>query len=177
MNKAKNMEFINHTSNWVNGEILEAIVMSVVGALIILCSLLFWKFGTTPYAKSLIIPLLIVGFIPLVNGIYNYQNNKSRLSGYEQSWQRDEHQFLLSEQKRVKSFDKIFKYTYPFALTMTIGGAILFFIISSPHLKAISLAMMMLGLMAYFIDHFAKERADIYLEQIEEKLKQLYLTN
>lgn len=171
MNKGKNMEFIKYTTNWVNGEIFEATVMSIVGVLIILCSLLFWKFGTTPYAKSLIIPLFVVGLIPLVNGIFSVQNNKSRLSEYEQYWQEDEHQFLLSEQKRVKSFDEIFKYSYPFALIMTIGGALLFFIVSSPNLKAISLAMMMLGLMAYFIDHFAKERADIYLEHIEEKLK------
>lgn len=165
------MEFIKHTTNWVNGEIFEATIMSIMGVLIILCSLLFWKFGTTPYAKSLVIPLLIVGLIPLVNGLFSVQNNKSNLSKYELSWQEDEHQFLLSEQKRVKSFDDIFKYSYPFAIFMTIGGAILFFLIKSPTWKAISLAMMCLGLMAYFIDYFAKERADIYLEHIEEKLK------
>ncbi len=60
MNKAKKMDFIQHTINWVNGEILEATITGVFGALIILCSVLFWKFGTTPYGKSLIIPLLIV---------------------------------------------------------------------------------------------------------------------
>lgn len=150
---------------------LEASIASIVGALIILCSILFWKFGTTPYAKYLVIPLLIVGLIPLVNGVFSIQNNKSRLNVYEQTWQEDEEQFVLSEQKRVQSFDDIFKYSYPFALIMVVGGAVLFFLLKTPNGKAISLAMMCIGLMAYFIDHFAKERANIYLEHIEERLK------
>lgn len=170
MNKAKNMDFIQHTTNWVNGEILEAIITAIFGALIILCSVFFWKFGTTPYGKALIIPLLIVGLIPLVNGIVSVQNNKSRLSIYEQSWKENEQQFILSEQKRVQSFDQIFKFTYPFGLIMIISGAILFFILKTPTGKAISLAMMCLGLMTYFIDHFAKERADMYLEHINSAL-------
>lgn len=53
---------------------------------------------------------------------------------------------------------------------MTIVGALLFFLFASPIWKAISLAMMTLGLMTYFIDHFAKERADIYLRYIDAYL-------
>lgn len=53
---------------------------------------------------------------------------------------------------------------------MIIGGAILFFILKTSTGKAISLTMMCLGLMTYFIDHFAKERADMYLEYINSAL-------
>jgi hypothetical protein len=118
----------------------------------------------------LVIPLLIVGSIPFVNGIASVAMNKNRLPVYEQSWQENRQQFILSEQQRVKGFGDIFKYSYPFAMIMTIGGAMLFFWFKSPNGKAISLAMMIIGLMAYFIDHFASERADIYLEHIEKYL-------
>lgn len=164
------MAFIQHTTNWVNGEILEATIMGVAGGAIMLSGFLFWKYASTPNAKALVIPMLVVGAIPLINGIVSVANNKSRLTVYEQAWQEDKHAFVVAEKARVRSFDDIFKYSYPFAFFMVIGGAGLFFLLKSPTGRAISLAMMTLGLMAYYIDHFAKERADMYMEHIEAYL-------
>lgn len=170
MNQEKNVELIQHTTNWVNGEILEATIMSIVGALIIVSSLLFWKFGNTPHAKALVLPLLVVGLIPFVNGIFSVQSNRNSIPLYEQAWQQSQQQFIQSEKERVEGFDEIFKYTYPFAFIMTVGGAILFFLVASPIFKAISIAMMLLGIMAYVIDLFAAERADMYLAHINAAL-------
>lgn len=150
---------------------MEAITMAIFGALIIACSTLLWKYGTTPYSKALIIPMLVVGLIPLIMGISGAISNKNRVSVYEDSWRQNGQQFILDEKIRVQGFDKIFRYSYPAAIILTIGGAILFFLVSSPNWKAISLAMMTMGLMAYFIDHFAAERAEIYLKHIERTLE------
>ncbi|UTW62455.1 hypothetical protein KFE98_21040 [bacterium SCSIO 12741] len=165
------MELIHHTVNWAKGEIVEAIVMAIIGAIVVLGGILFWKFGTTPYAKALVIPTLVVGLIPLVMGISGAFSNKSRIAVYEKAWQQNPKEFALNEKARVEGFDEIFKYSYPFAVIFTIGGAILFFLLGSPTWKAISLAMMTLGLMAYYIDHFAAERAQIYLEHIKAAIQ------
>ena len=165
------MEFIQYTINWVKGEIFEAIIIAIIGAVIVLCSGLFWKFGTTPYAKALVIPLLIVGMIPLFMGISGAVKNYNRISYFEKSWQQDNDKFIVAEKERVESFDEIFKYSYPAAIIFVIGGAILFFLVSSPTWKAICLSMMVIGLMAYFVDHFAAEREDIYLKNIKSALK------
>lgn len=164
------MELLNHTLNWVRGEILEAKIMASAGLVITICSLLFWKFGTTPNAKSMVIPLLVVGLIPLIFGISGAFSNQKSIEHYQNAWKQDSTAYALSEKQRVEGFDSIFKYSYPFAIICVTGGAILFFLISSPTSKAISLALMMLGLMAYLIDHFAAERADIYLREIEKSL-------
>ncbi len=164
------MELIQHTINWAKGEILEATIMGTIGFLILASALMFWKFGSTPYAKAMVIPLLVVGIIPLLAGISGVISNRNRIPDYEQAWQQDPQKFMLAEKERVEGFDEIFKYTYPGAIIFVISGAVLFFVLSSPTGKAISLALMVLGLMAYFIDHFAAERAQIYLEQIEKAL-------
>lgn len=165
------MEFIQHTLNWTKGEIAEAIIMGIFGALIVLCSILLWKWGNTPYAKSLVIPLLVVGAIPLIMGISGALSNKNRIPTFSKAWEQDQRQFILDEKERVEGFGEIFKYSYPAAIVLVIGGAILFFLLGSVHWKSISLAMMVLGLMAYFIDHFAAERAEIYLEHIQKALE------
>jgi len=104
-------------------------------------------------------------------GISGAIMNKNRIPIYQEAWQQDKHQFMLAEKDRVESFDEIFKYSYPFAFIFTVGGAILFFLVGSPNWKAISLAMMSLGLMAYFADYFAAERAEIYLNYIEKAIE------
>ena len=164
------MEFIQHTLNWVKGEILEAVIMGICALIIMLCSFLFWKFGNTPNAKALVLPLLFVGFFPFVMAISGVISNKKRISTYSQAWQDNPKEFIQVEYKRVKGFDKIFKYSYPAAFIFTVAGAILFFLIDTPTWKAISLSFIILGFMAYMIDFFAAERANIYLKFIEEAM-------
>lgn len=165
------MNLIQHTIDWAKGEIVEAIIMAIFGGIIVLCSVLLWKYGSTPFGKGLIIPLLIVGIIPLFSGISGAITTKNRIEQYQVSWEKNPKAFIQSEKERVEGFDEIFKYTYPMAIILTIGGAILFFVLGSPTWKGISLAMMTMGLMTYYIDHFAKERADMYMEHIERALK------
>ena len=164
------MELIDHTITWIKGELQEAIIMAAFGALIVICGALLLKFGTTPYARALIVPLLIVGAIPFFMGISGAISNHRSIPEYTARWQQNEQRYIQAEKKRVESFDEIFKYSYPAAIIMVIGGAILFFLVGSPAWKAISLAMMVLGLMAYFVDHFAAERADIYLQHLNKLL-------
>lgn len=167
------MEFIQHTLSWVKGEILEATIMGIVGLIIIIAAFLFWKFGDTPYARALIIPLLITGLIPFVMGISGVYFNKSRIPEFKKQWEQNPAQFVQSEIERVEGFDNIFKYSYPAAIILVVGGAILFFVLKTPNWKAISLAFMLIGIMAYFIDFFAAERADTYYQKIMEYYKRL----
>jgi len=163
------MELIQHTINWTKGEIEEALIMGIVGFLFVISALLFWKLGNTPNAKAMVLPLLIVGMIPLVAGVSGVYTNKKRMIEYTKQYHADPAAFIQSEKERVEAFDEIFKYSYPAAIILLIGGAILFFVFKSPNWKAVSLSLMLIGLMAYFIDHFVAERADKYLEEIKNR--------
>ena len=160
------MEFIDHTINWTKGEILEATIMGIVGLLILIAGVLFWKYGNTPYAKAMIWPILITGLLLAVMGIYGVIYNKNRIKVYQQKWEQNPTEFVQSEKARVENFDNIFKYSYPAMVTMVVAGAILFFVFKNPNAKAICLALMLLGLAGYFIDHFAAERGEIYYKEI-----------
>lgn len=165
------MELIQYTLNWVKGEITESLIMAAFGGLIVLCSLLLWRYGTTAYARVLVIPFVVVGIIPLVMGGIGAIANKNSLPLYKEAWHKDKQQFAINEKERVENFDQIFKYTYPMAAIFTIGGAVLFFLVDATNWKAISLAMMTLGLMAYIIDYFAANRAEVYLEHIKRAIE------
>lgn len=166
------MDLIEHTVHWAKGEITEAIAMAAFGAIIVTSAVLLWKLGGTPYSKALVVPLLVVGAIPLLMGISGAISNQNRLPEFRKAWEQNPEAFVQQEKTRVEGFDQIFKYSYPGAVILTVGGAVLFFLLASPQWKAVSLAVMTLGLMAYFIDHFAAERAAIYLKHIHKALEQ-----
>lgn len=167
------MELIEHTINWCKGEILESSITGIAGLLILISGILFWKFGGTAYAKALVLPLVIVGLFITATGSFGVFSNKARINTFQQEYQKDPVSFIQSEKERVEGFDNIFKYSYPAAIILVIAGAILFFLFKSPNIKAISLTLMLLGLMAYFIDFFAAERADIYYKEILNAIEKI----
>jgi hypothetical protein len=160
------MEFIQHTTNWVKGEIFEGTIIGSFGLLTILCSLLFWKFGETPNAKALIIPLVVVGIFFLTIAIGGFVSNNKRLPQYTEAFNKDKTEFVKSEKKRVEDFQYLYKMTI---IISSIGFAIaicFFLFTNSPILKAIGLALIILGLSGLLIDYFSKERADTYYDAI-----------
>ncbi len=160
------MEFIQHTTNWVKGEIFEGTIIGSFGLLTIICSLLFWKFGETPNSKALIIPLAIVGIFFLTITIWGTASNNKRLHQYTEAFKKDKTEFVKSEKKRVEDFQYLYKMTIIIA-SVGFAIAICFFLFTnSPILKAIGLALIILGLSGIIIDYFSKERADTYYKAI-----------
>ena len=168
------MEFIQHTTNWVKGEIFEATIFGLFGLLTIVCSLLFWKFGETLNFKALIIPLAVVGVIFLVTAISNIASNNKRLPQYTEAFNKDKTEFVKSEKKRVEDFQYLYKMTIIIA-SVCFAIAIGFFLFTNNHvLKAIGIALIIFGLTGLIIDYFSKERADTYYKAITTEIESHY---
>jgi hypothetical protein len=169
------MEFIQHTTNWVKGETFEGTIIGSFGLLTIICSLLFWKFGETPNAKAVIIPLAIVGIFFLAITIGGIVSNNKRLPQYTEAFKKDKIEFVKSEKKRVEDFQYLYKMTIIIA-SVGFAIAICFFLFTNNHtLKAIGLALIILGLAGLSIDYFSKERADTYYKAIMTEMESHYM--
>ena len=160
------MDFIQHTTNWVKGEIFEATLFGSFGLLTIIFSLLLWKFGETPNSKALIIPLAIVGAIFLATAIGNIAGNNKKIPQFTEAFKKDKTEFVKSEKKRVEDFQYLYKMTIIIA-SVCFAVAISFFLFTNNHiLKAIGISLIIFGLTGLIIDYFSKERADKYYELI-----------
>ncbi len=165
------MDFIQHTINWVKGEIFEATIYGSFGLLTVICSLVLWKFGETPNSKALIIPLAIVGVFFLATAIGNISSNNKRLQQYTEAYSKDKIEFVKTEKKRVEDFQYLYKMTIIIAL-VCFAAAICFFLFTNNHiLKAIGITLIIFGLNGLIIDYFSKERADIYYNLIEKEIE------
>lgn len=164
------MDFINHTFSWVKGEIFEATLIFFFSLIVFISGFMFWKLGSTPNAKALFIPLLVVGAIFTSSGVSMYFSNQKRLVEYEKSYQTDAQAFIQQEKERIEGFMYMYTMTKIIA-TAFFFVAILFFWFSKSHnFHAIAIALILFGLSALVIDYFSTERANIYYEQIEKEL-------
>ena len=162
------MDFIHYTLQWTKGEILEAAIFGTFGLITIIVSFLFWKFGETPNAKALLIPLIVVGIFFAGAGVSGVISNQKRMSKFEKAYSQNPSVFIQNEKERVEGLQYLYTMTLIIA-TISFVLATGFFWFSGNHiLKAIGIALILLGLTGLVIDYFSKERADIYYEKILE---------
>ena len=162
------MDFIHYTLQWCKGEILEASIFGTAGLVILLSGIAFGWFGSTPSAKAMMIPLIVLGAIGLTTGVFGVVNNTQRMTTFAEQYHEDPAGFVAEEKQRVEGFEKIFRITYPLAIAFALGGLALFFLFSNAHANAIGVTLLMLATQGLVVDMFAAERGEIYYKHILE---------
>lgn len=160
------MSFYNHTLNWITGELFEAYFILNFGIITIIGGFLFGKFGSTPNAKALLIPLVIVGIIYAAIGLSMVVSNNKRLTTYKQDFDKNNYTFVQSEKKRVEDFQigyTISKIVASVCFPITL---LLFWFSKSPNFQALGIGLALFALSGLVVDYFSQERADEYYKAI-----------
>jgi hypothetical protein len=160
------MDFLQHTTNWIKGEIFEATIFGSFGLLTIISSLILWKFGDTPNSKALIIPIIVVGLLFWGTAITSINTNKKKLPQYTEAYKQDKSAFVKSEKARVESFQYLYKMTIIIASICFVLAICSFVFTHNPTVRAIGIALAVMGITGLTIDYFSKERADNYYKVI-----------
>jgi glycerol uptake facilitator-like aquaporin len=130
----------------------------------------FWKFGTTPNAEAIVIPLLVVGIIAASLGVPMVFSNQKRLVEFQSNYEENPTAFIQSEKERVEDF----QYMYTTALIATVVFLIvalyLLCFTKNSYLHASAIALILFGLSLQMIDYFSKERAKVYYEHINQEI-------
>jgi hypothetical protein len=165
------MDFIEHTQNWIKGEIFEARWIILFALLTIVVAILFWKTGTTPNAKAMFFPLLAVGILFLVSGSTMLYTNPKRSVEYAETYKEDPANHIKAEKERVENFMTWYPQIRYVMTGIAALGILLFLVWAVPLGRAIGIALILTALATFVIDHFSEERANIYYEQIIFHLK------
>ena len=165
------MRFYQHTQNWFRGELFEGKIILFSGIIITIISLIIWKFGATPNAKSLITPLMVVGLLFSIGISSMLMSYPKRMAQAEQSYQENAKEFLLAEKKRVEDFQVLYKYSVGFAAVSFFLTIIAFGFVENRVFKSICMGLMIVSVSLIIIDHFSKERAGIYYIEIQKQLE------
>lgn len=155
--------------NWYNGEIFEAVVFGSFGLLLLIVSGILGEYGTTENARHLVLPILAVGAILFATGIGGAVSNKSKIDELKSLEKINETEFLTDEIERVENFQYLYTVTHYLFIFCAVSALIFFMFMNVNWLKAVGIALVLLGLSGLIIDYFSKERADNYYRFLKSK--------
>jgi len=164
------MEFINHTLNWCKGEIFEGKMSFLFGIIILLVSLAYWKWGSTPYAKTMVWPLLIVALFAMGAGIYLVTANQKRIVEYQTLFKNNPTEFIENEKQRTEDFITWYPITQKIFFGVMVIGLLCMILSHNRVIRAIGIGLMLLAFYVIVLDHFSEERAETYYTKIIEQL-------
>lgn len=160
------MSLIDYTTNWIKGELFEAKLIVAFGIITIIAAYLFGKIGTTPNAKALLIPLVVVGVTYSIIGGGMLYTNPKRMVELPQSYQQDKIKFANSEKKRVEDFQYGYKISKIVAIVFFLSTLIIFWSTKNSTWMGIGIGLTYFALAGLVVDYFSQERADIYYNAI-----------
>jgi hypothetical protein len=160
------MNIIEHAIHWYKGEIFEATIIGMFGLVFLVLSISLWKYGKTPNAQALIIPLALVGLLLVVAGVFTTLSNTKTLKAISTPKIVDQQSFVESEKQRVEDFQSLYTYTKIGAGVCFALAVVFFFATENRHWQAVAIALILIGVSGLTIDYFSKERANVYYHQL-----------
>ena len=165
------MAFIEHTVNWVKGETFEAGMIGIYGTMLIVLAVYFWKFGNTPAARALVIPVLVVGLLWGLAGGGGTIRNKFRVESFRTEYKKDPDAFVKAEKKRVEGFMGWYRPLFiGWSVLMAIGVA-LFIFWGGNRGRAIGLAVILVAVGGLMVDHTSEQNAKAYHAEIKKAVE------
>ena len=161
------MDLIVYANKWLMGEIHEDIAIAITGGILLVLSILAWRFGISEAMKATVIPLLAAAVLLIGLGTGLAYNNINRKAQFEQQYKESPQMFLESEKARVESFMKIYPQTIIVSSVMMAAGVCVFAFCLKPWLRASALVLILVALTALAIDFFSKERGIIYQNELD----------
>ena len=164
------MTFFQHTESWFRGEAIEGGMLVIFGSLLAILALYFWKFGQTPTASVLVVPLLVVGLFWGGAAGFGLTRISSRVEQSRAEYEKAPAEFVQSEKKRVEGF---FTWYRPLLIgwsLLIIVGLGLFHLWGGNLGRAIGLAVLLFGVAGLMVDHTSENNARAYFAEIELEL-------
>ncbi len=167
------MSFLDHTMIWAKGEAFEMLLLALAGTLLLAAAGLLWKLAPTPVGQALPIPLSVVAMIFVAAGIVGTFGNSGQLAKYESAYEQSPISFVHAEKARVEQFEDLYAYTIIGAAIAFAAAIVMFKLSENETLRAIAIALVVIGLSGLVIDMFSKERAMTYAQAIDAEIVRL----
>lgn len=161
------MEILKTASDWAKAEIFSSSFFIVFGVLFVAVSIGFWQLGKTDLAKAYIIPTAVAGLLLLAIGSGLIYTNLTRISSFEEDFNKDAPAFVQSEIERVDTTLKEYKTVVFTAIPLIIiAFSLILFFVNTPIWRAISITTIAILMIILFIDGTAHARIEDYKIQL-----------
>jgi hypothetical protein len=139
------MELLQHTQEWIKGELFEAKLITLFSITLIVIAVLFYFIGNTPNAKAMFFPLIFVGIIFTSVGVGMLNSNSKRTDEFKLAYQDNPQEFASSEKARCEVFMTWYSTSRWIVSIIGILGVLIFVFWSTPIGRAIGVSLIFRG--------------------------------
>jgi hypothetical protein len=161
------MELINHTIQWVKGEVLQGRIGFAAGILIALAFLYFADFEQSFY-KGMILPMIILQLVLLGYSGFQMIMRPKHIEKVSQEIQLNPATVVNMELDKSKKDDRIFSIIRIVWAGLFVVSLILFFIFKSEFFKGMGLGFVVFFGIAFIFDSFLHYRLKTYLTALQQ---------
>ena len=161
------MELINHTTQWVKGEVLQGRIGFGAGILIVLTFLYFADFEQSFY-KGMILPMAILQLVLLGYSGFQMVMRPKHIEKVSQEIQLNPANAVSMELEKSQKDDKIFSIIRIVWPALFVVSLILFFILKSEFFKGMGLGFVVFFGIAFIFDSFLHYRLKTYLTALQQ---------
>lgn len=159
------MDLIKHTTEWVEGEILQGKTMIVLGILLIAAFAFILK-NDSALLKGMLAPSSLIMLIFLGYGTSQLLNKPKMLNKVTSASIENSEKAINEEIQRLEKDIKVFTTLKIVWAAITIIGIALFYTFSSDTYKGIALGLLFFGSAAFMTDSLLHHRALEYYNKI-----------
>jgi len=157
---------LEHTNNWVKGEVTQGWVMLIGGIVMAIACYYCWK-ADSAIIRGMLIPLILVMLIFMGYGSSLIWGRPGKAKALTTAYQQNERMTVQEEIQRLTKEGGTYSMTIKGWVVTIIVGIALYFLLSAGYYKGLGMGIAFLGLMALITDLFLSKRAANYLELIQ----------
>ena len=163
------MDIIKFATEWAKAEVFSARFFIFFALLLLAGSAGFWQLGKTEIARSFIIPALVTGILLLAVGVGIFYANKSRITSFQEAYEKDAAAFVQSEIQRTdKSLGEYRTIVFKVIPMIIVVAALLIVFFQNPSVRAASILTIGMMVVILLVDSNANARLQEYRAALEK---------
>lgn len=160
------MEFLEHTTSWVKGDIFQGKIMLVTGTLFLIISLAIFK-GNHSILKGMIIPLSLGCLILLGYGSVLTFTRPGHLVNIKNIHAENPNQAAEQEFEKAQRDHKNYAMLTPIWVALIGVSALMLYVLNTDFLKGLSMGLVALFLTALLVDTLLHHRLKPYHDALQ----------
>ena len=163
------MDIIKFATDWAKAEVFSARFFIFFALLLLAGSAGFWQLGKTEIARSFIVPALVTGILLLAVGVGIFYANKSRITSFQEAYEKDAAAFVQSEIQRTdKSLGEYRTIVFKVIPMIIVLAALLIVFFQNPTVRAASILTIGMMVVILLVDSNANARLQEYRAELEK---------
>ena len=160
------MDIIKHTTQWVNGEVLQGRIGLGIGIVIAISFFYFANFQHSFY-KGMIVPFILLQLVLLGYSSFQMVMRPKHIEKVEQYLTVSREKAIHAEFEKSQKEDKVYSKLRLVWAGLFVVSLILFFLVANDYFKGMSFGFVVFFIVAYTFDTLLHLRLKTYLSALQ----------